>query len=739
MRFPTLNAKVYLTLFLLFVLGIYTFFNTRLFINADELRSKTHDKTLQLAQKELEIASDLTLQRIKSQVDRLTHWDEVFQQLSDPTYYFYWKENSLRKSSYWFPYYDEIDLYDAQGQIISPPSPTKAPMTGNLPQRVPKDTAYFIGTNFHIDFYYFEPVRDRKTNYVIGYVGLSVDFSNLLLQDFQLLHVDKSSITIKKGFEKKPVPSNQLFDLLQYEPIKNPVNDFLWELIQEFIQEVVAFGALIGIVFALFFTRLVNTPLKRLNRYVKELQQTPDKLQPPLEHTFPILEIEKLKNSIFEYHRQLVSAHIEIDTQHQVAFEQARIDTLSHVFNRRAFDEYWNQLQMHFVSSPRDLCFLLFDCDFFKAINDSYGHEIGDDVIRISAATFKKALPLDTNLYRIGGDEFVAIIENRTLDECESIARRCYEAISKYDFNHLGIKEKVYYSIGMSFIDQEDSADLPLMNKHADIALYQAKKSLHNKIVMYREDMHMTESVLVSTERVNAIVNALHEWQHLYMFQQKVMAVDTQSQGYFEALIRIKQDDTIIYPDEILKVVQHRRLENEMDKAVLSNLYHLLQENKIPEGVGFSINITAQTLVQERLVDLFQPFQPYTKDRKIVIEILESTLISNLDEIQDSLQTLRSQGFKIALDDFGSGYSSIRYLAWMPVDIIKFDISLSQCLLGDRKTQKIIVNTASMIRSAGYDLVMEGIETKEMFDAAIKAGATHLQGYYIEKPKPIVA
>jgi len=359
-------------------------------------------------------------------------------------------------------------------------------------------------------------------------------------------------------------------------------------------------------------------------------------------------------------------------------------------------------------------------------------------VIRISAATIKKSLPLDASLFRIGGDEFVAIIENRSLEECEAIARKSYDSISRYDFSHLGIKEQVYYSIGMSFVTEENMLELGMMNKHADIALYQAKKSLHNKICLYREDMHSAESVLVSTERVNAIVNALQDWKHLYMYKQKLQPVNPESPVYNEALIRIKQGDSIIYPDEIFNVVQHRRMEAEMDKAVLSHLYNLLVTGQIPKGNGLSINITAQTILQEDLVSLFKPFRTYLEDHKIVIEILESTLIMNLDDIKDSLRQLRSEGFKIALDDFGSGYSSIKYLAWMPADIIKFDITLTQCLLGDKKTRKIIFNIAAMIRSAGYDLVMEGIETKEMSDAAIKAGATHLQGYYIEKPNPIV-
>lgn len=738
MKLPTLTAKVYLSIFLIIILGLYSGFNYRLFSNAEALREQTHQKTLQLAKNDIQTASKITLQRIKSQLDRITTWDEVYQQLNDASYYLYWKENSLKQSDYWFTYFQQLEFYDIDKKKVSPTKASSFPIKGALPESIPEKMSYFKGTDKHLDYYLYLPIYDRTNIEIIGYAGLSVDFSDMLLQSFQLLHVDKSSVVIKADLANKMIEPGRIFDLLTFEPTKNPVNDFLWELIQDYIREVLLFGIFIALLFAVFFTRLVSSPLKRLTNYVNTLQSDTEKVQPPLKANFLITEIENLKKAIFHYHRQLVTAHIEIDKQHQIAYEQARLDPLSHVFNRRGFDEHWSQLLLHFHEAPRNICFMILDCDFFKAINDTYGHEVGDDVIRISAATIKKSLPLDTNLFRIGGDEFVAIIENRHLDECEDIARRCYEAISNYDFSHLGIKEQIYYSIGMSFVSAENSHELSMMNKNADIALYQAKKSLHNKICLYQEDMNIADSVLVSTERVNAIVYALQNWKYLYMYQQKVQPVNPNEQTYSEALIRIKQDDSIIFPDEILNVVLHRRMEADMDKAVLCNLYNLLITGKIPKGTGLSINITAQTIFQEDLIELFKPFCSYLKDYKIVIEILESTLISNLDEIKDSLQQLRSEGFKIALDDFGSGYSSIQYLAWMPVDIIKFDISLTQCLMGDKKTQKIIYNTASMIRSAGYDLVMEGIETEEMSQAAIKAGATHLQGYFIEKPNPIV-
>jgi EAL domain-containing protein (putative c-di-GMP-specific phosphodiesterase class I) len=119
-----------------------------------------------------------------------------------------------------------------------------------------------------------------------------------------------------------------------------------------------------------------------------------------------------------------------------------------------------------------------------------------------------------------------------------------------------------------------------------------------------------------------------------------------------------------------------------------------------------------------------------------VIEITENVLINHFNQVSYALNKLRRQGFLIALDDFGSGYSSIRYLANMPVDIIKFDISLTHALEAEDKTRHIIESTAKMIRQAEYQLVMEGIETEQQKEKAKQAGATAVQGYLIGRPAP---
>ncbi|MDX1795172.1 MAG: bifunctional diguanylate cyclase/phosphodiesterase [Hydrogenovibrio sp.] len=737
MKLPFLSAKIYLVLFVALMLSVYSLFNFKLYTESESLRDQLQEKKVALAKEDLTKAIRFTADKIQVSIEQLTLWETLVKQFKTRSEDF---KTQLKHSTYWRPYYLQTGFYDRHRQRFDQPK-TQTPSSASLlPATAPTlKKSYFTIVDQKLYLIDFKPIYASGTHQLLGHIGLAILFIPELIEDYQLTHVDAESVHLKPNLSNQTFAPSQLIDFLNFKPQTDPINQSLWELVQRFLVLLLALGLLTSFIFVILFSNFIIRPLNQLTNYLQLLKKNPDRLQPPLKQIFIVKEFERLKNAIFHYHKQLVSANIEIEKQHQIAYEQARIDPLSHVLNRRAFDENWHTQIEDYNKNPINLAFLLFDCDFFKAINDSYGHEIGDEIIRISASTFKKALPLDTDLYRIGGDEFAAILKGRSPEEALKIAEKCYHAISTYNFHHLGISEKVYYSIGVSIVTPDNRNDISLMNKHADIALYRAKKSLQNKICIYEPEFEFEEEVLLSRHRVSAIVDALQHWESIDMHCQKIISLQEDTPPYSEALIRIRDGDELVAPFEILKVIQHRNLEIELDKSVMKNLLNLLKTQKIPPGEGISINISAQMLLQGNLIEELHPFKPFLMEHKIVIEILESTLISNIEQVTETLNLIRSQGFKVALDDFGSGYSSIKYLAWMPVDIIKFDLSLTHSLMADKKTKRIIENTAAMIRSAGYDLVMEGIETEEIKQAAIKAGATHLQGYLIEKPRSIAS
>jgi EAL domain-containing protein (putative c-di-GMP-specific phosphodiesterase class I) len=152
-----------------------------------------------------------------------------------------------------------------------------------------------------------------------------------------------------------------------------------------------------------------------------------------------------------------------------------------------------------------------------------------------------------------------------------------------------------------------------------------------------------------------------------------------------------------------------------------------------------SINISAPGIVDSSVLDALLSLKPYLARYKLVLEISETSLITQLAQASANLERLRTAGFLVALDDFGDGYSSLGYLASMPVDLVKFDISMTRRLLGNTRQSIIVANLARTVRDAGYGVVAEGIERQEELDKVIQVAFTHGQGYLLGRPAPLKA
>lgn len=733
MKLKNYPAKHYLFVFLVSLFVIYLSLNTKLYFDAEEIREKTYQKTYELAQQELQGALTYVENTVNAELKRLTEWDEVHQQLAEPSYYFYWHDERLMDSSYWQSYYDSLELYKADREILQQKS--RGSSYDLLPKMLSQENFQLTIVNEHPHLIaYKEVTTGNKTT---GFVAINIDLIPLISDSYKFTYLDFNSINYEAlNSFKHSFTFDDFFQMVTFNPVKNPVNDFLWELIQNFLFTVILFGILFTLLYALFFKFTTLNALARLNQYLSELKAQPNQVIIPEKKSDFFQEFQHLKEQLFTYNKELVNAQNELDSQRQLAYEQSRLDSLTKILNRRAFDEHLDNLFIEFHKTPRPVGFVLFDCDYFKAINDTYGREVGDSVIRTTAQVFKDALPDEVEIFRIGGDEFTCIIENQDIETCYSIAEKALNSIKAYDFSHLGITEKISFSVGISFINKDNEQDLALMYKQADIALYKAKGSLHQKIQVYNQQQSKVGSTLASAETITRIIHALNTGEGIQMHFQPIERHEKDQIDYYESLLRIEYKDGLIYPGEIFEVVNHRHLHKELDKQVIDHISGVLSLEKLPLSTGVSVNISAETLLQEDLNALLLPLESLLQKYKIVIEVVEDTLIANLDVATNKLEELRRKGFQIALDDFGSGYSSIRYLAHMPVDIIKFDMSLTHALLADYKTHKIVMTTAQMIRTAGYNLVMEGIEDQAQLNAAIDAGATHCQGYFLGKPMP---
>ena len=728
------SIRFYFTLFLVFSVLLLLFVDLTLYREGQNIRETVQNQSQIEAQQELQKSLDHSLKIIQQQAHAIAEWDEVHQQFNDPSYYFFWHDERLKESGYFKPYYDSLELYKPNLELLTPASPNTRDHFF-LPGKITnKEPTIILKENLEMHFNFFQEVKMRGSEEIMGYIGISIDFMPFLLSQNTFYSVDKSSL---RATGEGTYPYEKIMDHLFYQPTSNPVSDYLWQLIQDFIVELIVLMIIISLFITFLFNFTIYKPLYIISEYLERLKNHPNKIHPLPKQTFLLKEFEELKNTIHDYHRDLQNAQTELDRQNQTVWEQARRDVLTNIYNRRAFDEAWNEIIYDYIQAPSPITFMIFDCDFFKALNDTYGHEVGDEVIKLSALTIQKSLPIDCPVYRIGGDEFAVLLQNRTPEETIQIAQDCLTSLETAPFNSIGIKEHLSFSVGVSSTLQDMSNDISLLPKQADIAMYKAKQSLKEKIQCYHHSFDNESLSLVSNSIVNRVVEAIHTGKGIQMHYQPIQSL-LDGSVYYESLIRIKKEDGIIYPNDIFSVVDRRRLEFELDNQVIKQMGEALKRGDIPRGTGLSINISGKTLLQPSFPKLFKSITPFLNDYKIVLEITENSLIDHMEYAQNVLNSLRKQGFLIALDDFGSGYSSIRYLAHMPVDIIKFDMSMTQALLSDdAKTRSIIETTAEMIRSLDYDLVMEGIEDKTTLQRATRAQATHIQGYLIGKPSSI--
>ena len=257
-----------------------------------------------------------------------------------------------------------------------------------------------------------------------------------------------------------------------------------------------------------------------------------------------------------------------------------------------------------------------------------------------------------------------------------AVAARCAREVSRYPFREeLGIKEPVRLSIGISPATDDPTTPLNVLLRQADVAMYHSKRPSTGAVTIYRESLDSETGPVFSSSANEAVYRAIEKGEGLCLYYQPVRSLDDEHISYYEALLRIQHGDEVLMPADILPVVESRRLERELDQAVMDELLRALYSGVIPAGTGVSINLSALSISGSGIVSALEPFRPFLSDIRIVIEVTETALITSMEEASSNLMHLRNQGFLVALDDFGSGYSSLRYLTTMPVDIVKFDIS----------------------------------------------------------------
>lgn len=697
-----------------------------------ELEQNIRDNAKAAAHTELKQIIESAYADIEHHSIEIAQWQEISQQLINPIFYAYWRNHRAMSAGFTPDYMKEISLYDRDGKILAMMDDSLLPTT--IPTGYP--SSYFHMQQDALELIFILPVTDSaEETTTVGYVVTRSDLLDQINLENRFQLIDSKTVHIKDWHDNS-FSLDELLNNIKFELKPDPSMTLVLNGMKKAIFNLGIIIALVAMLLYPMVALLIARPLSQLNRHIDHLKESPESLT--LEsygNRMPIAELERIRLSLNEYHIQLYDAHGILDEKNKKLKTMAYQDALTGAMNRRAFDEQWRNIASLGGNRSLGICLAIFDLNHFKPINDSYGHEVGDQVLKVVAQLLTRSLREGEHLYRLGGDEFAAIFLNADREVANSIATRCNEAIINYPFTDLGIQEPIRISIGLAHAQGDEPELLKVLQWRADMAMYSAKQPGQSHIAFYSDEMEVNSSRLLSNWVNNAVYEAIKSGEGLEMHYQPIVDLADNRIDYYEALIRIRRDNELITPNHIFKLVETHRLEVDMDRAILKQILYDLNSGVIPEGSGISINISGPSIIKPEIIEWMSPFIPFIGRYKLVIEVTETSLITQIDVASRHLNRLREAGFLVALDDFGSGYSSICYLANMPVDIVKFDISLIRGL-GDEQQLTIVSHLATMIREAGYLLVAEGIESDQLAEQVKGIGFNYGQGYLFGRPEP---
>jgi diguanylate cyclase (GGDEF)-like protein len=722
--------------FLLMVMAIFLVLSAFVVIKLGPILTESARSQNTLAQEEMSAALTVVIETALQDVSVLANWDETKQQIGHPEYYIYWHDYRVKDSGLVNSYVIDVELFDAKGKSFasSHSKLEKIPKSNLVEKDVSFETQdnkiYILATSpIFLNKYYVSPN---------AYIRIKIDLLKMLAFNRALLRVKSDSLRLIENSQNVRF-SKEVLDKLTYEYVDEASHSALASLIVSLlIQSGLLLLVSASILYWILYFRF-SKPLQELANYIDRSIVEPLNLSSlGMSKIFSVTELEKVRKSLGDYQGRLSKMQENLEASNAQLWAQAHKDSLTTVYNRRAFDEDFAKILMISKRREVNIAFILFDCDHFKPINDTYGHHVGDEVIRGISFALTEMLRNEEKLYRFGGDEFACLLTDTNLEDAKSVAIRAEKAVANYDFSVLGVLEPIRISVGVAHYRGQESSELEKLSRHADIAMYVAKRPGNSKVSVYEVSMaEMGESVISSMETA-AVYEALTNSEVIQMHYQPIVALPSNTIEYYESLVRLNYNDKMITPAGIFPVVEARRLEAEFDLAVVKRVALDLELGVIPKGTGVAINISGPGILSAEVLESLHSMSHWTKPYKLVIEITETALITKIGYATTNLQALRKVGFIVALDDFGSGYSSMRYLSDMPVDTVKFDIALVRNLMGEVRQREIVEDLAHLIRHAGYQMVAEGIEDEDMLNKIKLLGFTHGQGYHLGRPARLI-
>ncbi len=387
----------------------------------------------------------------------------------------------------------------------------------------------------------------------------------------------------------------------------------------------------------------------------------------------------------------------------------------------------------------RPLALLAFDLDDFKALNDTHGLAAGDEYLRALGIAVGNAVRPEMLVARLGGDEFGIVYPETSLAEAALEADNVLRLLGELSAYHDGRKLQLTASLGVAVYPEHGAKASDLMLA-ADLAMHQAKRRGRARFQLHDPSTGERERIGVLRRQADRIRGALGEGLFVPVFQPIAEVASGRVVGV-ETLVRLREEDgTLVSPESFLDAAERFGFVTAIDRVVITGAFDALiaARRRISPDLEVSINLSGLDFEDDTLVaDISRMARAKgVRPSRITFEITETAALRDLGRVQDFTRALTSEGFRFALDDFGVGYSSFRYLRDLPMATLKFDQSYVKDLPKKLENRVFVRGIAEICRGLGVKTVAEGVETPEILSILRELGVDRAQGYFVGSPVP---
>lgn len=403
-------------------------------------------------------------------------------------------------------------------------------------------------------------------------------------------------------------------------------------------------------------------------------------------------------------------------------------DPLTGLYNRRHFDTQLEVILADHLSKNRSVCLLLIDLDGFKFINDTYGHPFGDEVLRTTAQLLKQLVRRNDYIARLAGDEFAMVLKNTNLENATKIAQKLHQQISQTRVPLPVGSMQLQSSIGVAEAPTHGRKAQELVSA-ADVALYHSKRHGRNRIEVLSPDV--SQAMMSIFSQGFQLRNALEEG-NIHPAFQPICDMRSGEPIAYEVLARMQINGSLIQAKDFITVAEELGLTRDVDLHIIRTAL-----SKTPRERALFLNVDLSSFNDPGFViELGSLLRPACEGgRAITIEITERESIPLSDTLRRDIQELRSLGCKLALDDFGSGYSTYNFLNQFRPDYLKIEGSFVRGMIDNEADRKIVVHIHELAQAFGMQTIAESVENEATRSALAEIGIGNAQGMFYGAPR----